>query len=342
MQGIAFSRIYGNKTLLAYLSAAIAENTLPHALILTGDTGSGKRTLALEIACAMGGAEAEEKIRGGNCPDIVTVELPADRKSIGVETARNIRAQASTVPNDLPFRLFIVCCADAFTVQAQNALLKILEEPNGSTYFLLLCENENSIIPTVRSRAPVLAMQHFSENEIDAYLSETVPEAKRLKREDEQAYRYLLRLSNGCIGQAIAALRERASDDPSKTACELLQTLAQGDRVIWLCRVDKLTADRDKLQTVFAALRRALRDLILVKSVLMRQYSAAAAERVGKGLLCFTDADSAMALSGQFTMRALLLMEQAVRNAADDAGRMANVSNLKQKWGAEMRTAAEL
>ncbi len=342
MESLGFSRLYGNETIRSFLTEALSHGTLPHALILSGPEGSGKHTLALELACALGGDAFADKIRAGNCPDLIRIETPSDRKSIGVEAARAVREQAAIAPNDLDCKIFIMDNASAMTVQAQNALLKILEEPFGRVYFFLLCENPNGVIPTVRSRAPTLSMQIFSDTALSDWLCENEPPALRLKQSDPSAFEVLVRASGGCIGQAKKLLASRKNGNPSQDACNLLASLADCDRVGWICCVDALPADREKLISLLQELRCALRDLLFVKSVLMREYTETARARAGRGLLCFSDVNGALSLSDRFTVRSLLQLERAVMMACDDLECNTNLANTKQKLGADMRAACDM
>lgn len=339
MNSSLFSCLIGNDKVKRYLSDALRQETVPHALIIEGARGSGKHTLVTELICAMSGAENEEKIRNGTCVDVIVTELPPDRKSIGVEAAREIRRWASIEPNDLDGKFFVIHDAAALTLQAQNALLKILEEPCEGVWFFLLTENASEIIPTVRSRAPTLTMQRFGEDEILSYLLSEDSTAQRLQRENPDRLHFAVRRCGGSIGLAQKYLRGRADDSAMKAAEGLFEALSAGDPVRLLLCLEALPSDREKLRDEMDVVRCAIRDLLLFKTVTMREASDSTMERVNRSLICFADAEQAQRHAAGFSVRCLLRMEEAVRCAGDDLGANANIANTKQSLGVRLRAA---
>ena len=132
----------GNGPLKLYLENQLEAGRLPHALIFEGPEGSGKHTAARLTSEALAKKNSEprlaEKIRNGVSPDVLTFGLTGERKSIGVDTVRAIKEEAYLSPNELDFKAFILEDAQLMTPAAQNALLKLLEEPPANVYFLIL------------------------------------------------------------------------------------------------------------------------------------------------------------------------------------------------------------
>jgi len=127
----------GNEQLINYLSSAIDDNCLPHALIFEGPEGSGKTTVALSVSAALDPQYAD-KIKRLQSPDVTLHAPEENKKSIGIAMIRDLKAKAFIKPQELAVRVFIIDCASAMTDEAQNALLKILEEPPSNVYFMLL------------------------------------------------------------------------------------------------------------------------------------------------------------------------------------------------------------
>ena len=90
-----------------------------------------------------------------------TVTAGGDRKTLGVEAIRAITDSIYIAPNDLEVRIYLIPEADTMTPQAQNALLKTLEEPPSGVYFFLLSENSANLLQTISSRAPSIKMQRL-------------------------------------------------------------------------------------------------------------------------------------------------------------------------------------
>lgn len=139
--------------------ATLDMDRLTHAYILSG---SGAGSLARRIAAAMvceaasgrpcGFCRHCRKAMAGIHPDIITTSTQDGRAGILVGQARSLRSDAYVVPNEADRKVYIIDPADKMNPQAQNALLKVLEEPPGFTSFLLIAENTSALLETVRSR----------------------------------------------------------------------------------------------------------------------------------------------------------------------------------------------
>lgn len=154
-----FDTLPGNNALKASLRTAL-DRRFPQAVLLSGPDGSGKSGFAQAIAQALlctgpaprpcGTCASCRKIVHGVHPDlIVTNEGDAEIK---VETARSIRTEAAILPNDGDRKVFVIRHADRMNTSAQNALLKVLEEPPRYVFFVLTTSQPDLLLETIRSR----------------------------------------------------------------------------------------------------------------------------------------------------------------------------------------------
>lgn len=159
-----------------------ANRHFPHAIIIDGNTGSGRHTLARFIAkCAVcEGANAPcENCKAcnmaisGNHPDIIWVSPEDSKKNITVNQIREVRAAAFVKPHMNGNKIFIIEKADSLNEQAQNAFLKILEEPPQKVNFILLSENASSLLPTVLSRCVILSLTPPETADAADYIRQT-------------------------------------------------------------------------------------------------------------------------------------------------------------------------
>ncbi len=161
------SDFVGNKIVKDELEQAFLFDTLPHAIIIEGERGTGKSTLAGIIAqyCVCRSNENKpcglcngcQKAIAYNHPDIIVLDgsIPAN---LNVEAIRNLRTSAFIIPNEAPKKVYILANCDRMNPTAQNAFLKILEEPPKSVVFILTCVTASSLLLTVRSRSRIFSL----------------------------------------------------------------------------------------------------------------------------------------------------------------------------------------
>ena len=157
-----FGSLTPGAALSARLSAAFGGERLPNAAVLEGGTAENRRALALLLArAALCSAEGERpcgvcpncvKALAGSHPDLRVEGGTGGARSFHVEVVRSLREDAFIRPNEAARKAFVLLEAQAMSEQAQNALLKVLEEPPAGVLFLLTAPSASALLPTVRSR----------------------------------------------------------------------------------------------------------------------------------------------------------------------------------------------
>lgn len=214
------------------------------AIILSGPSGSGKRTAARDMAMGLlctgepapcGCCGACIRMKAGSHPDYEL--LNAECAEIKVDMVRALKARSFIRPSEARYKVFVLCAADKMNPQSQNALLKVLEEP-ASTVFILLCENSESLLPTVRSRSLHYRLEPLGEELLVGLLSQRFPAA------DSQQLQKAAAASGGFLGTAIAAL----SGDESETirlARQLIVALQQDELAVLTCCMELSRLSRE-------------------------------------------------------------------------------------------------
>ena len=205
-------KIYGNEKLLNFFMSAAENGKLAHAYIFEGGRGSGKHMLARYLSCLLACnslfdrpcmmCESCRKIQENISPDIIEIGLLDENKTIGVKQIRELRTSVYVKPTEEDIKVYIISNAEAMTEQAQNVFLKVLEEPPRNVFFFMLCENTANILATVKSRAPILKVQTFSDAELMSYLVENNDSANRLSKHNKDELALVVRIAEGKIGQA--------------------------------------------------------------------------------------------------------------------------------------------
>ena len=215
---MGFEALLGNERLKENLTGSLRRGHISHFYLISGPAGSGKHTLAKLLASAIlcGGQNAPcgicgpcRKVQDGNHPDFITVTDP-EHKNIAVKIVREIRDDVFIRPNESDHKIYLF--AQDLGVEGQNALLKVLEEPPKYGVFLLLTDNPEKILPTVRSRCTELNLHALSAETLRHALRRQFPDASA---EDVEA---AIMRSGGFLGQAQEILRSGEALSPQTVA----------------------------------------------------------------------------------------------------------------------------
>ncbi len=215
--GVGMEALLGNERLKSGLAAAFASDRLSHCYLLAGPEGSGKHSLARILAAAMECTEGAKrpcghclqcrKVLDGVHPDVITVDDPA-KKTVTVEQIRQARADVYVKPNEGRRKIYVIPRAMDMNPAAQNALLKVIEEPPDYGAFLLLTDAAERLLPTIRSRSVTLRLSPLTEAEGLKALAERCP------GKDPDARAAAWARSEGWLGQALRLLEAGESLAP--------------------------------------------------------------------------------------------------------------------------------
>lgn len=164
-----FEKIVGNEQVKVYLSKAIKNNTLPHAILLSGPAGVGKSLFAKTLAASLL-QTTEHKIEAEIHPDFHPLRPESKSGLHAIDTLRTLIDEVHSAPFESSGKVFLIYDAERMQTASANALLKTLEEPNPDTTLILLTEHLSEMIPTIRSRAVVLSLRPIAEVDIVAFL----------------------------------------------------------------------------------------------------------------------------------------------------------------------------
>lgn len=223
-----FEEIIGQEHIKEHLLHGIENNKISHAYLIQGELGAGKEFIAKLFSkilqCEKQGTKACEECRSckqmdsKNHPDViwVTHEKP---NSIGVEDIRTqLNRDISIKPYYGPRKIYIISECEKMTIQAQNALLKTLEEPPAYGLILLLTTNAEAMLPTILSRCVTLYMRPVKDRVVEEYLM------KEFEIPDYKA-RVCAAFARGNIGKARVLAKNEDFDNIKEEAVSLLKYL---------------------------------------------------------------------------------------------------------------------
>ena len=225
-----FSEILGHEQIIEHLQNAIKLQKVSHAYILDGEEGAGKKLLARAFAqtlqCERGGVDpcgechSCKQAESGYHPDIIRVthEKP---NSISVDDIRTqVNNTVDIKPYQGPYKVYIIPQADMMTPQAQNAILKTIEEPPSYAVFLLLTENAETLLPTINSRCVMLKLRNIKDTLIKKYLMENL-EIPDYKADMCTAF------AQGNMGRAIMLANSDHFNEIREEAVQLLKHISE-------------------------------------------------------------------------------------------------------------------
>ena len=228
----SFKDVVGHKDIIKYIHNAVEENKVSHAYILNGERGSGKKMLAnlfaTTLLCEKGGPDpcnachSCKQAESGNHPDIIRVnhEKP---NTISVDDIRQqVNNDIQIKPYQGPYKIYIIAEADLMTVQAQNALLKTIEEPPEYAVIFLLTENAEVLLPTITSRCVMLKLRNIRDTLIRKYLMESlhIPDYKA---------DMCTAFAQGNMGRAIMLANSEYFNEIREEAVQLLKYINEMD-----------------------------------------------------------------------------------------------------------------
>lgn len=296
---MGFEALLGNDRLKQNLAASLARGRASHFYLISGQTGSGRKTLARLLSAAlvctgenkpcMGCAHCRKAMANSH-PDIITID-DEEKRYVPVELVRHARSDIYIQPNEANKKVYLLPRAQDMLPPAQNALLKVLEEPPSYGVFILITDNPEKLLPTIRSRCTELALTALPEGLLRTALEKACPKAT------PQQMTGAISRSGGYLGQAVALLEE--SEDASQNTMHFLQAYAENNAMGLLnVLVPMERWKRDVLIEELELWLQALTDALTVRSGMAATFPLA--EKIGA------------ARSGKDIMQAINALQKAI------------------------------
>ena len=233
----------GNNEIKETIKSCILSGRFPHAFIIEGEKGSGRHTLARILAASAVCEETEAPCGDCRVCDLVlrdghsdVLTYAPDGATFKIDTVREIRDNAYVMPIEAKRKVNILLDCDKMNEPAQNAFLKVLEEPPEFMVFILITQNAQSLLTTVRSRCVTLTVQNPELDEAGDYI-------KLKTGKDEADIFEALENSHGNIGKALDILSGNAAETVA-AAKQFFENFKNRDRLEALKTVYKFEKDR--------------------------------------------------------------------------------------------------
>lgn len=256
-----FPGIIGNAEVKQALSDAFTSGRFPHAIILQGEPGTGKRSFARLLANALVCSNTELApcgvcsgcimAKAGSHPDIWVEEGSGKSHSITVEAVKNINEDAYRMPEKAPYSVFLLFIENKISEIVQNKLLKLIEEPPANTVFIMTCSFADQLLPTVRSRMQIFTLRAPDIEEAAAVFKDKLPEDEALQ---------LAEVCGGNIGKMLQEQNGGILGEARKTAKKIAALLTLKDEHALLAAAAPLIKNRFLTDEVLTQLHLIFRD----------------------------------------------------------------------------------
>lgn len=245
----------GHKSIIDSFKKRVDSGEISHAHIIVGEDGIGKSNLANKLARNILG-KFEEK----DYIDIINYRCK--KASFGVDDIRDIVDEINKKPFEGDKKVIIIYDGNKLTVQAQNALLKTIEEPPMGVYIILLCESLELILDTIKSRCQIYKLTPLTKDDIRVYI-DRINDYNYSQEEINAAIAY----SEGIPGRAEAFLRDSSLKELRNTLVDLLFIVTKSNSKELLDFENKIIAFKDKKEDILNILASFIRDIIIYKEI---------------------------------------------------------------------------
>ena len=244
-----FEKIRGQRFAKKYLSNSIKSNMISHAYMFEGPSGVGKNTMARELATTL--LEMENLF---NSPDYI--EITPDGNSIKIAQIRKLQSDILVKPYK-SYKIYVIDEAQKMTVEAQNALLKTLEEPPKYAIIILITNNKESLLDTIKSRCEIIKFTPIPLVEVADYLTQTGVDKNRAS--------LLANFSRGSMQKAIELSESEDFHIMRDEVQKYFETFLTGSMLDIMDIQSSIEKYKDNITNVLDLLVNYFRDIMMVK-----------------------------------------------------------------------------
>ena len=241
---MSFEKIIGNDKVKDFLNKQIEENHILHSYLFVGTEGIGKKIFAREFArkiLCLSQEKTEDclsciKWKSNNHPDFFEIE--PENKVIKIEQIRQMQERISEKPITSKRKVYIINDSELMTKEAQNCLLKTLEEPPEYITIILISSNESKLLNTIKSRCMKISFEVIEEQIIEAYLK------NKLQMDISSE---LIKFSEGSIGRAIILEEQK---EIYQQVNSVISNIEKQDLITILNNAEVLYKEKEKIQEI--------------------------------------------------------------------------------------------
>lgn len=268
-----FKDIVGQQDIIGRLKKSVAENKIGHAYLLTGPKGIGKRTVAKAFShmllCNMPTQDdacntcASCKMWNENTnPDYYQIETQED--NIRVDEIRELQNHIAVKPLFSNKKVYLIVDAEKMNVQAQNCLLKVLEEPPRYAVIILTTSNYGSLLSTIRSRGSKYNFSKYTQDEIRKVIN--IKSTEIHEKVEKENLDFIIHYSDGIIGTAINLAMSSDFVELREKTFGVISKLSKTDDMDYFNIYDIFDKNKENTDIILDMISIFFRDLMVVKA----------------------------------------------------------------------------
>lgn len=286
---------------------------MAHAFLLTGERGVGKKTaadyIAMTLLCEKGGdAPCGEcrhcrRILENTHPDVIRPEKSGKKQIYNRETMRGICSDAYVKPNDCDSKVYIFTDCESVEESTQNLMLKLIEEPPDTAYFIFTAVSRSVFLPTILSRVITIGIPECTEADCRMALTDMGFSEEEINGAVERFH--------GNIGSCVDYLKGGETAENAEICRSVIAAISAGDEYGLLTALHRIGDNRNRIKLVLELADKTIRD--------------ACVARLGTAPMIGCDPKGAEALSRKISMRRAELIHEAIGRVIVHCGMNMNV-----------------
>lgn len=253
---MSFGNIIGHETIKRQIENSIVSEKFSHAHLITGEDGLGKSLIGREIALKVLNKETNRAY-----VDIIEWRTGKNKQSIGVDDVRTIIKEVNKKPYEGDKKVVIVYEAHKMTTEAQNAFLKTIEEPPKGVTIILLSENLELILETIKSRCQIHKLKRLNLIEMREYVTREYPYL------EEMEMKQVITFSEGIPGRSKFFLEDETFKELRNTIIKILLLLNRKEKYIVKEYEDFFYKYKDRWEEVLNCFASYVRDVVIYKEM---------------------------------------------------------------------------
>lgn len=304
-------KLYSKDSFVSAINAMKQGGRLAHGFLLTGEKGVGKKVcadyIAMTLLCERGNACGEcrhcRRILSGTHPDVIKPEKSGKKQIYNVETMRNICSDAYVAPNDCDAKVYIFTDCESIEERTQNLMLKLIEEPPDTAYFIFTAVSRSVFLPTILSRVITLGIPECSEEDCLAALSDMGFSAEEAQR--------AVSCFHGNIGLCADYLKGGETAENVELCRKIIAAIGDNNEYELLKALHGIGDNRSRIKQVLELADKVVRDACVL--------------RTGTAGMIGCDPDGAELLSRKMSVRRAEAVHEAIGTTMARCGTNMNV-----------------